>query len=531
MFKTKIVFTLCLTVCGLSILSAAESVDDLLKKSETLSLSNDPYWHILLHYDKMSSGFESEVDDPVYFLAPDGKNNPKGELEATIRTIFSNDGNSKAVRFTARYVWLKEKLGISESKNDLLEAELAKVKEQYTSVKMTVLFADECPGTVGSTFGHAFLAVYPLKPNDMRALIVNYAGKMGHDSYAATVYKGLTGKYQGFFTTEGFWSKVNGYGDHEKRAVWEYDLNCTSAEIYRMMLHLHELEDVYCDFYFLSENCSQKLLALMQTARPETNITVHSFYLMPLATVSMLKEKGFISKDPVLVYDPDITDQIAPDKRHGSSRISVAGIDGSLGRYAEVSFMPLYNSMYDENPGLKPGFQLEMLSGAARYEIDDKKFTLERISLFDMMVLDVAKPSGSLMKARLGVRRYDYAERRPLAFNTRFGYGYFYYSSAPGLLFASLDVDVNMYRQDGFSAATGPGVCLGISRSFFAVVKETLTSEVFYYPGKNDFILTRFSAVTSVNLSRYCTINLNGSTYYLNKDRYWETTLGGSLFF
>jgi len=53
-----------------------------------MKLHEDPYWHILLHYKPGVSGYESLVDDPRYFLAPDGKTNPETELDATIRAFF-----------------------------------------------------------------------------------------------------------------------------------------------------------------------------------------------------------------------------------------------------------------------------------------------------------------------------------------------------------------------------------------------------------------------------------------------------------
>src|SRR5256885_10264459 len=64
----------------------------------------------------------SEVDDPGFFLAPNGKTDPHAELEATLAKFFSDElvGRSRQpaqCAFVARYHWLKSQLAIEDRKS------------------------------------------------------------------------------------------------------------------------------------------------------------------------------------------------------------------------------------------------------------------------------------------------------------------------------------------------------------------------------------------------------------------------------
>ena len=66
--------------------------DALIEEAHRKELHKENYWYILLHYKNGFSGMKSLVDDPDFFLAPDGKRNPQAELDATIRAFSMNQG-------------------------------------------------------------------------------------------------------------------------------------------------------------------------------------------------------------------------------------------------------------------------------------------------------------------------------------------------------------------------------------------------------------------------------------------------------
>jgi len=102
--------------------SASSYLQELIDQAVAKKLYEKRYWNLLLHYRKnFLGGYTSEVDDPGFFLSPEGKTNPKEELQATLKKFFSTElvGRSKQTAqcaFVARYNWLQQQLHFVESK-------------------------------------------------------------------------------------------------------------------------------------------------------------------------------------------------------------------------------------------------------------------------------------------------------------------------------------------------------------------------------------------------------------------------------
>ena len=76
----------------------------------------DPQWLALGHYrPQLFGSLESTIDTPNFFLAPDGKNNPKAELEATAALFNEGRDIDKMCVFPARYKFLKAQ-GLTKTK-------------------------------------------------------------------------------------------------------------------------------------------------------------------------------------------------------------------------------------------------------------------------------------------------------------------------------------------------------------------------------------------------------------------------------
>ena len=88
-------------------------LQELQRRAASAQLYKQRYWHLLLHYrPTLTGGYESEADEPGFFLASDGKTDPKTELDATLAQFFSTTpvGRSRQparCAFIARYHWLK----------------------------------------------------------------------------------------------------------------------------------------------------------------------------------------------------------------------------------------------------------------------------------------------------------------------------------------------------------------------------------------------------------------------------------------
>jgi hypothetical protein len=103
------------------------------------------------------------------------------------------------------------------------------------------------------------------------------------------------GGYPGLFALVPYQEKLSEYRSLENRDLWEYRLNLTQEETARMVEHVWELKQIKFDYFFFDENCSYRLLELLQVARPSLRLT-EQFPLtaIPTDTVKAVKEAGLV---------------------------------------------------------------------------------------------------------------------------------------------------------------------------------------------------------------------------------------------
>lgn len=282
-----------------SSLAGQRTVDDLICQSRDQELCRDRYWHILMHYGKTLFGVRSQVDDPLFFLAPDGKTNPQAELEATIAALFQEDDKAAepyVCRFYGRFMWLKEALAVNA------EAYANRVCEEIdriTPVSATLVFPSYYMNNPASMFGHTLLAINTDYENRRLAYAVNYAARVDNANGFSFAVNGLFGLYKGYYSVEPYYKKIQEYGDINQRDIWEYSLNLTPEELKRLIRHVKEFDKgVYTDYFFFDENCSYNLLFLFEAARPSVDL-VSRFRgpaVLPLETIKAIKNAGLITE-------------------------------------------------------------------------------------------------------------------------------------------------------------------------------------------------------------------------------------------
>ncbi len=242
---------------------------------------------------------ESEIDDPNFFFANNGKTDSKAELEATLEAFFSNekkDDNSSICRFPARYVWLKEKLHA----DDFPQAtciEYEKVLNRVDPKSVTLVFPSAHINSPASMFGHTFLRINSSYNSKLLSYAVNYAADANTETENGVVFaiKGLVGGYYGKYSLLPYYEKLKEYRDSEQRDIWEYDLDLTQEETLKMFRHVWELNGTHSYYYFFTENCSYNMLWLLENARPNLHLREHFTYqVIPLETVHALKSEKII---------------------------------------------------------------------------------------------------------------------------------------------------------------------------------------------------------------------------------------------
>lgn len=290
-----LVFLLTLFSCPLFALSS--SIDVIAQQS---------YWLQLGHYrGAVLSNWKSEVDDHSFFIATDGKTNPKAELQATIdafngKGLTAQQVKDKICQFPARFTWLKTKVDNNWGSIDC--PEMAQWKTTIDPAGMTLVFPTAFMNNPSSMFGHTLIRIDSkdqTRNKELVAFAVNFAAEPDVEDNAATyAFKGLVGSYPGRFTLMPYYRKVREYNDLESRDIWEYRLNITAAEVELILLHLWELQTANFDYYFIDENCSYQLLALLQLAREDLDLTsAFSMQAIPSDTVAALRDNNLL-KEP-----------------------------------------------------------------------------------------------------------------------------------------------------------------------------------------------------------------------------------------
>lgn len=289
-------------------------------------------WHDLLHYEKDSGsayGYESEVDDQRFFNADDGKINPKSELLATISSFYAVNIDKEQhaqCQFVARFKWLQSQLSNAITQFPVVNcSEYLEWRAVVPDYKVTLIFPAYHLNSPSSMFGHTLLRLDKStaeNSSDWLSMAVNFGANVSNqDNSLFFAFKGLSGGYPGFFIVEPYFNKIKEYNQKEKRDIWEYPLNLSSEETNRMVEHLWELKNIEFDYYFFDENCSYRLLELLEVARPGINLTSeYGLSVIPVDTVRSIKNAGLIQgsyyrPSQVTVLE-NLVEQIEPKYQH-----------------------------------------------------------------------------------------------------------------------------------------------------------------------------------------------------------------------
>ncbi len=269
------------------------------------ALAKKTAWRRLLHYRPSLSGTESLIQSDDFFLHPEGRSNPEAELAETLAQLLADDGNDEQAvqcRFPARYEWLKRQLSLDE--NQLPKRDCKALNDWLENLDVhgiTLVFPVAYLNNPASMFGHSFLKLDQgrlEKGSDLLAWTVNYAAVTEKERGLSFAVKGLFGGYHGKFSLAPYHVLLKEYADIDNRDLWEYRLDFSTAQIRRLLLHLWELLPAGFDYYFINKNCSYQLLALIEAARPELELTAKfNFDAIPADTVRALIHETDVLKD------------------------------------------------------------------------------------------------------------------------------------------------------------------------------------------------------------------------------------------
>ncbi|MCC7329791.1 MAG: DUF4105 domain-containing protein [Gammaproteobacteria bacterium] len=270
-------------------------------QARTARLDADPQWLQLLHYtpSRWPGRWHTSVDDAGFFLSDRGATDPAAELDATLRELAADPATQ--CRFPARTAWLRERLPPLAAR--LPGASCPEYDEwrRVLAVNQVVLvFAASYLNSPSSMYGHTFLRFDSVSPQRMTPLLswaLNFGATVprGENGFVYA-WRGLFGGYPGQFAAGPYFEKLREYSRLESRDLWEYRLNLSPAEIDRLLAHAWELRDIRFDYYFFDENCSLRLLELLDVARPGHDLASRfPYYAIPIDTVRAVIDAGMVS--------------------------------------------------------------------------------------------------------------------------------------------------------------------------------------------------------------------------------------------
>jgi len=294
-------------------------------------LARQPRWQALLHINPgatLRDRHRSYVDDDAFFLAADGAGDPLAELRATYDALRPAESPERC-RFPARYRFLAEHLNWSDPVPFEHCAEYQEWRGAVHAKRAVLVFPAAYLNSPSSMFGHTLMR---LDQGDDGAVWLSWAINFGavtteDDNSLFYIYRGLAGGYPGRFNLVPYVQKIQQYSNMESRDIWEYTLELDQSQIDWLIDHLWELKDINFDYYFFDENCSFRLLELVEVARPGSGLLDElRFAELPVNTVRALDQRGLVRERD---YRPSkevelqaLSDRLSEDERALARRLA-----------------------------------------------------------------------------------------------------------------------------------------------------------------------------------------------------------------
>ncbi len=361
----------------------ADVVDD----ASLEAWSNEIGWQRLLLIKSMHGAYAvSDIQDERFFLTSlhDGLISPKDEMTALLTAIHQNQ-TELMCRFPARSAWLIQKLG-----QNMLICDDFERWQLADSTQLSVIFAEEHPSNIGSSFAHVLMRADNQKSlmtaNDEDAWAINYTvARNESDSEAVAAIKSMTGKYDGIMQIMPFDKKNTDYRVTDERDLWQYALDLTPEQVTQIMRHIYETRDIIRPYYFTHDNCATEIVRLVDLVRTDLSlakdlgrITTPNEIIRHLNRAGMLQSSVFkpsnASVRTAALSDVNADDFVNQNNAIYSSPTHRLGV--SVGQRHDESYVGLairsaYQDVLDRQVGTRQYLDLTMLSADVRIRDDD----------------------------------------------------------------------------------------------------------------------------------------------------------------
>lgn len=274
---------------------------------------NFDYWKKLLHYD----GKQSMVVSNSFFLHENGNIDYLAELNATIELLNSENGNTIACNYPARYLWIKDR-GFDVQSFDIESCpELKEYVGTFQKDSLSLVFASEYIDSPASAFGHILLVFHDDDKPLLTADTIHFAAEILQDNFIKYAYMGLSGGYSGYFFRTPFYIIKNTYAISKQRSLFFYQLDLSRERIKFLIYHLFELRKAEYKYYFVRENCAYQIASLLEIAYAHEHGDRHSMYVLPAEIVNSYNGRvvNQYTIEASLMRAQRIFDQMTSDER------------------------------------------------------------------------------------------------------------------------------------------------------------------------------------------------------------------------
>jgi len=276
---------------------------------ELLKLSQERTWLKLLYFDTKDQKSELVSDD--YFLAKDGKTDPKAELEATLAAYaisnFKDPNKDARCRFPARYKWLNDKIGLDNF--ELIPDKCTNLKKSFDETEVdsiSLMFVSGYLGNPASSFGHSFIKLNNSlgDSENLFDLSISYGADVPkNENVISYMYNGVAGGYTAAFKDKYFFSQDLIYTRNEFRDIWEYKLKLNSDQIQFLKLHLWEILNKKFIYLFLNKNCGYEISRLLEVIVKQKIVHSANFWFVPIESFYALNDNNSTLVDEK-IYHP-----------------------------------------------------------------------------------------------------------------------------------------------------------------------------------------------------------------------------------
>ncbi len=403
-------FQACLAACAWLVVTSAraegdERIENFVARSQLDDLSQRVEWRRLLHYRRSFGAVESEVDDAKFFLSDRGSDDPRAELEATVRQWFApvTDAPDRhpICRFPARFDWLRQRLHLPPRGDVHCPAQRA-FTQRFAHHRVSVIFAANSLRHPESALGHTFLMLDDDDPGT-EGITIDYRVKTSDKTPILYSFKGLTGLLRGTLELEPAAARLMDVLTKERRDVWQLELKLTAEEIERLVKHVWELDGTWSRYFYLSENCSYQALSVLEAAAPRLQLLEHAkVVVVPLDAIrtlygvpGLVRSTRYYPTSAVSSSrseGPRLPEPTTPprmqslDRGHGPMRFGYgSGYSSSQEFYAELGFRLVYHDLLDPPIGAPELLQIQALHLKLRYAPGAHSLAVDEVAFIDLM--------------------------------------------------------------------------------------------------------------------------------------------------